>query len=65
MNLDSHPFNQIFNFFKNTEGTDIQFSIYEYEPQTVFDKRSFIDIQSDELNEEWLLQQISNFNEAD
>lgn len=59
MNYLEHPCQHIINFLRTQPEVKLQFSIYEYSPQTLFDHRHIIDIPSSELNFEWVSKTIS------
>lgn len=60
MKCEDHPLFHVLPFFKDKKDFEIQFSIYEYQPQTVFDRRTFIDVPAGDVDESWIIQQIES-----
>ena len=60
MNRLTHPSQHLLEFLKRQPEVQLQFSIYEYNPQSVFDKRHIIELPSSQLCFDWVTSTIAN-----
>ncbi len=58
----NHPYSHIVELLKSLPESNIEFSIYEYQPQTIFDNRTMLSIHPSEFSAEWLSEKISSLN---
>jgi hypothetical protein len=65
MRFEAHPLSHVLPFFKDKQDAEIQFSIYEYQPQSVFDTRTFIDVLAKDADENWVAQKLGSLSNGE
>jgi len=66
MNLEMHPIKHILDISRNWDNTTIlNFSIYKYQPQSILDERTFIDVELKNFSEDYLISLIKSLNEGE
>lgn len=53
MNLQNHPYLHICEIIKTYSDAEFEFSIYEYEPRALFDKRATFKVNGSHITEKW------------
>ncbi len=60
MNFNDHPYSHIFKLINGSLDAELEYSIYEYQPQSVFDKRTIGTVKVAEISSEWLAERINS-----
>jgi hypothetical protein len=65
MIYDSHPYRHMIGLLKRLGDVELEFSSYQYKPQTVFDQRTFLNVSVADFSADWMTNTLSKLREGE